>query len=307
MASSTASNGEVRGAAPSPDTVALANKQVRSPWQLAWRRLRRNRAAIVGGLTILAFIALALLAPFIRPYDPTAQDLANALRPLGWPHVLGTDELGRDILSRILLGSRISLVISASSVGIAFCIGIILGLISGFYGHLLDNILMRCLDVLLAIPGVLLAITIIAALGVGLESLIIAIAISSVPTFARLARGSVLVVRSQEFVTAAIASGATDRRVMLRHILPNIVAPLIVQTSLRLATAILTASGLSFLGLGPQPPSPEWGAMLSTGRQYLTSAPHVAIVPGVAIMLVVFGFNLLGDGLRDALDPRMRS
>jgi len=304
MASSAASGGTIIARAALP---GMAGQQMRSPWQLAWQRLRRNRAAMIGAALSLLFIVVALLAPVIRPYDPTQQNLGNALRSPGWPHVLGTDELGRDLLSRILMGARISLTISVTSVAIAFCIGIVTGLISGFYGGVVDSVLMRCMDVLLAIPGILLAITVIAMLGVGLESLILAIGVSSIPTFARIARGSALALRSQEFVTAAVAIGATDRRLMQRHILPNILAPLIVQTSLRLATAILTASGLSFLGLGPQPPSAEWGAMLSTGRQYLTSAPHVAIAPGVAIILVVFGFNLVGDGLRDALDPRLRS
>lgn len=269
-----------------------------------WLRFRRNRGALVGGVIVLLFIAIAVLAPVLEPQSPTLQNLSQAQQPPSWANPLGTDELGRDILSRILAGAQISLLITGTAVGVSLILGSIIGLITGLYGGVIDTVLMRTMDVLLAFPGILLAMTIIAVTGPGLSSLIFAIGISSVPIFARVARASTMLVTSMEYVTAARATGATDRDLIVRHLTPNIISPLIVQSTVRLATAILAASGLSFLGLGPQPPSSEWGAMLSTGRSYLTSAPHIAVMPGLAIMIVVFGFNLLGDGLRDAFDPR---
>ncbi len=269
-----------------------------------WLRFRRNRGALVGGVIVLLFIAIAVLAPVLEPQSPTLQNLSQAQQPPSWANPLGTDELGRDILSRILAGAQISLLITGTAVGVSLILGSIIGLITGLYGGVIDTVLMRTMDVLLAFPGILLAMTIIAVTGPGLSSLIFAIGISSMPIFARVARASTMLVTSMEYVTAARATGATDRDLIVRHLTPNIISPLIVQSTVRLATAILAASGLSFLGLGPQPPSSEWGAMLSTGRSYLTSAPHIAVMPGLAIMIVVFGFNLLGDGLRDAFDPR---
>ncbi|MDQ3695684.1 MAG: ABC transporter permease [Chloroflexota bacterium] len=277
---------------------------VRLPFQSRWwLRFRRNRGAIVGGFIVGLFIVIAILAPVIRPYDPIAQNLSIAQQPPNAQHLLGTDELGRDILSRILVGAQISLIITAGAVAVGLLVGTAIGLVSGLYGGVVDAIFMRFMDVLLAFPGILLAITIIAVTGPGTGSLVFAIGVSSIPIFARVARGSTMLVNSMEYVSAARATGVSDWGLIRRHITPNIVGPLIVQSSVRLATAILAASGLSFLGLGPQPPSPEWGAMLSTGRSYLTSAPYIAVMPGLAIMLVVFGFNLLGDGLRDAFDP----
>ncbi len=269
-----------------------------------WLRFRRNLGAIVGGVIVLLFILIAVLAPVLEPKSPTLQNLSQAQQPPSWANPLGTDELGRDILSRILAGAQISLLITGTAVGVSLMLGSVIGLMTGLYGGVIDTVLMRTMDILLAFPGILLAMTIIAVTGPGLSSLIFAIGISSVPIFARVARASTMVVASMEYVTAARATGATDRDLIARHLTPNIVSPLIVQSTVRLATAILAASGLSFLGLGPQPPSSEWGAMLSTGRGYLTSAPHIAVMPGLAIMIVVFGFNLLGDGLRDAFDPR---
>jgi peptide/nickel transport system permease protein len=271
-----------------------------------WRRFTRNRGAVVGGAIVAMFLFIAITAPLIAPADPLLQNLSIAQQPPSTEHLLGTDELGRDILSRILMGARISLLITGSSVLIALVAGSLIGVFAALYGGAVDSALMRVMDVLLALPGILLAITIIAVTGPSIGSLVFAIGVSTVPMFARVARGSTLLVLSSEFIAAARSLGVGDWGLVLRHILPNIVSPLTVQSSLRLATAILTASGLSFLGLGPQPPSPEWGAMLSTGRSYLTSAPHIAVMPGLAIMIVVFGFNLLGDGLRDAFDPRQR-
>lgn len=291
----------------SVESVQESWRAIESPRRQILRRLSRNRAAMIGGSLIATFVVCAVLAPVIEPHDPITQNLSVALQGPSTTYLLGTDELGRDILSRLLAGARVSLAITGSAVGLALLGGTAIGITSGYFGGWVDSVLMRTMDVLLAIPGILLAITVIAILGLGLESLIIAIGVSSIPTFARLARSTTLASRHQEYVLAATTLGATNRRIMIQHILPNIVAPLIVQTSLRLGTAVLTASGLSFLGLGPQPPTPEWGAMLATGRSYLTSSPHVAVSPGVAIMLVVFGFNLLGDGLRDALNPRMKT
>ena len=270
------------------------------------RQFRRSRSAVLGLVLTLAFILVAILAPVLSPQDPVAFQLGARLAPPSGAHLLGTDELGRDILSRLLWGSRVTLFITLSSVAISLVVGTFLGIFSGFRGGWVDNLIMRLMDIWLAMPAFLLAIAIIAALGPGTINVIIAVGLSSIPAFARVARGSTLSVKQDDYVLAARALGGQDGRIMIRHILPNVVAPLLVQTSLRLATAILTASGLSFLGLGPQPPEPEWGAMLSTGRNYITSSPQLATIPGLAIMLVTIGFNTLGDGLRDVLDPRLK-
>jgi peptide/nickel transport system permease protein len=220
-------------------------------------------------------------------------------------HLLGTDPLGRDVLSRVIYGARISLQIQIVAVVIAMFVGTILGMVGGYYGGTFDNLIMRLMDILLAFPGIFLAIAIIAVLGPGLANLMLAAGVYSIPQFARIVRGAVLSLKEKEFVEAARAVGEKDFNILLRYLLPNSMAPIIVQTTLRMATVLLTASGLSFLGLGVQPPTPEWGAMLSNARAYLITAPHVATVPGLAIMLVVMGFNLFGDGLRDSLDPRL--
>ena len=270
------------------------------------RQFRRSRAAVLGLVLTLTFLVTAALAPLIAPHDPLAFSLGQQLQPPSAAYPLGTDELGRDILSRLLWGARITLLITMGAVAVALVGGTALGIIAGFRGGWSDTLIMRVMDVLLAMPGFLLAIAIIAALGVGTLNVIIAVGIYSIPAFARVARGSTLSVKQQDYVLAARALGTSDGGIMLRHVLPNVAPPLLVQTTLRLATAILTASGLSFLGLGPQPPTPEWGAMLSTGRNYVTNNPQLATIPGLAILLVTVGFNLLGDGLRDALDPRLK-
>ncbi len=291
-----------------PPSVALARGRrgqrfFASP---VWHQFRRSRAALIG-LTITAtFLLTALLAPLIAPGDPTAFSLGDQLLPPSAAHPLGTDELGRDILSRLLWGARITLLITTGAVLLALVTGSFLGIVAGFRGGWTDTLIMRCIDVLLAMPTFLLAVAIIAALGVGTGNVIVAVGIGSMPMFARIARGSTVSVKQEDYVLGARALGASNSRIMWRHILPNVTSALLVQTTLRLATAILTASGLSFLGLGPQPPTPEWGAMLSTGRNSLTSSPHLATIPGLAILLVTIGFNLLGDGLRDALDPRLK-
>ncbi len=279
-----------------------------SPGEMAelWRRLRRNRAAVAGAAIVLAFVLLAILAPYLVPYSPVQGALGDRLLPPSAAHWLGTDELGRDVFSRILYGARISLQIQIVSVLIALCIGITLGSVGGYLGGIADNLIMRSMDVLLAFPSIFLALAIIAALGTGLFNLMLAAGISSIPAFARIIRASILSLKEREFVEAAKALGGGSGRIMFRHLLPNCLAPVIVQSTLRMATVLLTASGLSFLGLGVQPPTPEWGAMLSNARSYLIVAPHVATIPGLAIMIVVVGFNLFGDGLRDTLDPRLR-
>jgi peptide/nickel transport system permease protein len=290
------------------ETLRERQERVAAGGELAdlWRRLRRNRAAIVGAGIVGMFVVLAILAPALVPFNPTQGDLKDRLQPPSATHWLGTDELGRDILSRILFGARISLEIQIVAVLVALVIGVTLGSVGGYLGGAVDNLIMRAMDVLLAFPSIFLALAIIAALGTGLFNLMLAAGIASVPQFARIVRASILSLKEREFVDAALALGSGSNRIMFRHLLPNCMAPIIVQSTLRMATVLLTASGLSFLGLGVQPPTPEWGAMLSNARNYLIVAPHVATIPGLAIMLVVIGFNLFGDGLRDTLDPRLR-
>ena len=270
-----------------------------------WRAFR-HRGAVVGGLLIGLYVTTAALGGWLAPHSPTRGRLLERLAPPTRAHLFGVDELGRDVLSRVMAGARVSLAVQATAVGIALAAGLSLGVLAGYYGRWADEVISRAIDLLLAFPGIFLAIAIVALLGPGLPSVMIAAGVVSIPQFARLVRGVVLELRRREFVEAALGLGARDRRVVMRHILPNSLPPVIVQTSLRMATVLLTASGLGFLGLGVQPPSPEWGAMLANARDYLFEAPHVTLAPGLAIPLVVIGFNLLGDGLRDLLDPRLR-
>ncbi|KMJ56387.1 diguanylate cyclase [Bacillus sp. LL01] len=272
-----------------------------------YRKLRKNKAAMVGGVLILFFVIVAIIGPFFAPYDPSVQNHVNKLATPSSEHWFGTDHHGRDIFSRIIHGMSITLYIGLFSVIIGTVFGVFLGLISGYYGKRVDAFIMRCMDVLLAFPGILLALAIVSVLGGSLTNVIIAVGIFSIPVFARIVRGSVLSVRKLEYIDAVRALGASDGRIIFKHILPNILSPIIVQATLRMATAILTASGLSFLGMGAQPPTPEWGAMLSAGRNYMYDAPHVALFPGLAIVIVVLAFNIFGDGLRDALDPKMKN
>ena len=278
----------------------------RTGGRLVLRRLRRSPAATLGGTLVALFVAIGLVATVYTPYDPVAQNLVDSLQGPSRQHWFGTDEFGRDLLSRIMTGATTTLTIAALGVAIGLSLGTALGVIAGFLGGWVDVLVMRLVDIQLAIPGIILAIVIISIAGVGVPPLILAVGIFSVPGFARVARAGVLSTKALEFVEAARASGASSPRVVAFHILPNCVAPLIVQASLRTATAILVASSLSFLGLGAQPPSPEWGAMLNASRDYLQSNPHVAFFPGLAVALAVLGFNLFGDGLRDALDTRLR-
>ncbi|HCR17522.1 MAG TPA: peptide ABC transporter permease [Candidatus Latescibacteria bacterium] len=269
-----------------------------------WKRLKKNRLAVLGGGLLGFFLLVAVGAPILAPSDPLAQDLYNRLNPPSLSHPFGTDDFGRDLLSRVIYGSRISLRIGTVAVMIALVVGSLVGLVAGYWGGLLDQLLMRAMDLMLAFPSILLAIGIVAVLGPGLENAMLAVGTVAVPQYARLVRASVLTIREQEYVAAARALGAGDFRILFLAVLPNCLAPLIVQSSLGLATAILDAAGLSFLGLGAQPPVPEWGAMLNGGRELILSAPWVLTFPGLAIFLSVMAFNLLGDGLRDALDPR---
>ncbi|WP_017729649.1 nickel transporter permease [Halalkalibacterium ligniniphilum] len=282
------------------------NPRIQS-WKNFYRKIKKNKAAMVGGFLIVFFIIVALIGPYFTPYQPNVQNVMNKLAGPSAEHWFGTDHHGRDIFSRIIHGMSITLYVGFFSVFIGATLGTLIGIISGYYGKRVDAIIMRCMDVLLAFPGILLALAIVSVLGASLNNVIIAVGIFSLPVFARIVRGSTLAVRKLEYIDAIKALGASDARIIFKHILPNVTSPLIVQATLSIATSILTASALSFLGLGAQPPTPEWGAMLSDGRNYMYDAPHVALFPGLAIVIVVLAFNLFGDGLRDALDPKMKN
>jgi ABC-type dipeptide/oligopeptide/nickel transport system permease subunit len=270
-----------------------------------WRRFWQHRAAIVGGVYLATLAAAAATAPLWLIDEAGLSNLANNLAAPSRAHAFGTDELGRDLFGRIIYGARVSLALGFISVSLAAAAGIPLGLVAGYYQRIVDRVVMRAIDVLLAFPSILLAIFVVTVLGPGLRNAMIAIGIAQVPVYVRLVRGQTLALRQQDFVEACRAVGASDARILARHVLPNTVSPLIVQTSLLFGTAILAAAYLGFLGLGVQPPVAEWGTMLSKARLYLRSAPHVVVLPGVAIFLTVLAFNLVGDGLRDALDPRV--
>lgn len=275
-------------------------------------QLWRNKTAVAGLVIVSTFMLTAILAPRISPHDPVEASLYDQLKPPAWKengswkNILGTDDLGRDILSRIIWGARVSLVVAVVSVGLAFTIGTFLGSVAGYYKGKIDTLLMRLMDIILSFPYILLAIVIVAYLGPSLRNAMIAIGITYVPRFARIVRGSVLEECEKDYVLAAKAIGASDFRVIFIAILPNCLGPLIVQTTLSFASAILDAAALSFLGLGAQPPTPEWGAMIAHSRSLILRASWVMTFPGLAILLAVLGFNLFGDGLRDALDPRLR-
>lgn len=293
-----------------PVTAQKVNPRLESYKQF-WRRLLKNKAAVTGGVLILFIILMAFIGPWIlttfTDFRPNQTDLANKLQGPSAAHWFGTDSYGRDIFTRVIFGTRLTLYVGFFSVFIGGVIGVLFGIISGYYGGRIDTIIMRLMDVLLAFPGILLALAIVAVLGGSLTNVIIAVGIFSVPAFARVVRGSTLSVRKLEYIDAVRALGASDFRIIFKHVLPNILSPIIVQASLRIATAILTGAGLAFLGLGAQPPAPEWGAMLNEGRQYMYEAGHVALFPGLMIVLVVLAFNIFGDGVRDALDPKMKN
>ncbi|NWG01241.1 MAG: ABC transporter permease [Syntrophaceae bacterium] len=270
------------------------------------RGLKKNKTATVGLFLIVLLIVLALIGPTISPYNPLTPEPLNRLKGPSWDHLFGTDSLGRDILSRIIYGSRISIIIGLIAVSISLIPGTILGLLSGFYGKYIDEPVMRFMDIMLAFPAILLAIFITAILGPSLLNTMIAVGIVYIPHYARVVRSSVLSLKEQLFVEAVKSIGGGNLRIIALHIFPNTIPPIIVYATLGMGTAVLQAAALGFLGLGAQPPTPEWGAMLSEGRQYIQNAPHVAAFPGLAIFTLVLGFNLFGDGLRDILDPSLR-
>lgn len=274
-------------------------------WQDVWCRFRQHRVAMGGACLLALMLLLCLAAPFWTPYDPTRQQLSQVLRPMSMQNLLGTDQLGRDILTRLLYGGRLSLLIGVLAVSIGLGVGVPLGAFSGFHGGLTDLLIQRLADMLLSFPGFLLALSLASMLGVGLRNVIIAVGVSSIPSFIRLVRSAVLGIREQVFVEAARAIGQRPLIILYRHVLPNAMAPIIVQATISLGASILVAAGLGFLGLGVQSPTAEWGTMLGEGRQYIFRAPLLTLFPGLAIFLAVLAFNLLGDGLRDALDPRL--
>lgn len=270
------------------------------------RRYARNRLALVGLWIVLLIVVSALFAPWLAPASPIKPDFGNLLKPPTLAHLMGTDDLGRDVFSRVIFGARTSMLAGVISVGIAVTVGLPVGLLSGYYSGRLDDVLMRLTDALLSFPFLVLALALAAVLGAGLDKAMIAIGIVFTPGFIRLARGQVLGEREQNYVEAARAMGADDGRIIWSHILPNVLSPVVVQTSLSTAVAITAEAALSFLGLGTQPPTPSWGSMLNIAQAYLSTAPWMAIWPGLAIFVTVLALNLLGDGLREALDPRLR-
>jgi peptide/nickel transport system permease protein len=290
---------------PIPTRKTIPRREI--PPLVTKRRLRRNKGALISLAFLVILAAAAILAPALAPYDPLAVAVEEQLLPPSSEHWAGTDLFGRDIFSRLLFGARVSLLVGVVAVVIAAVPGLILGLIAGYHGRWIDGLIMRVMDMMLAFPGILLALSIVALLGSGLPNAMIAVGIASIPNYTRLVRGSVLVTKRKQFVRAARAVGCRSWRIVFRHILPDIFAPVLVLATLDLAWAILNASSLSFLGLGAQPPAPEWGSMLNEGRGYLRQAPWITAAPGLAIMLTALSVNLLGDGLRDALDPRMRT
>jgi peptide/nickel transport system permease protein len=286
-----------------PDARAVPEA---GPWRRAWRRLRRRRAAMLGLVVVLAFVVLAVCAPWVSPYDPVATSWSAVRKAPSAAHWFGTDEIGRDVLSRVVWGTRASLLAGVVSVSISLLLGVPIGLAAGFIGGALDALISRITDAFLACPFLILAIALAAFLGPSLTNAMIAIGVSATPIFVRLTRAQVLNVKVEDYIEAARAVGNPPLRVALRHIMPNIAAPLIVQATLAIAAAVIAEASLSFLGLGQQPPAPSWGSMLNTAKNYVDNAAWMAIWPGLSIFLLVLSFNLLGDGLRDALDPRQR-
>jgi peptide/nickel transport system permease protein len=286
--------------------VAIIELPHESPGARAWRRLLRRKSAVFGLVVIVLFVLMALLAPLIAPYDPTQQSWTAVRKPPSWQHWFGTDESGRDLFSRVIFGARASLLAGVVSVSIALGLGVPIGLIAGYVGRWTDAVIGRITDAMLACPFLILAIALAAFLGPSLQNAMIAIGVTATPIFVRLTRGQVMSVKVEDYVEAARAVGNPPVRIAVKHILPNIMPALIVQATILIATAIIAEASLSFLGLGQQPPAPSWGSMLNTAQRFLTNAPWMAVWPGLAIFLCVLSFNILGDGLRDALDPRER-
>ena len=271
-----------------------------------WYSFKKRKVAVLGMIIVLIYVFVAIFATYLAPYDPIKQDLTNMLQPPGGEHLLGTDEVGRDLLSRLIYGARISMQIGLRTIVIGFCFGTPLGLIAGYYGGKIDMIIMRAMDVLLSFPQMLLAMLFTSVLGTNLDNAILAVGLCNIPRFARTARSETLTVRANEYIEAARALGAKNGRIVYSHVLINILSPLIILATLNFGNAIITCAGLGFMGIGAQPPTPEWGAMLSNGRQYLLIAPHVTTITGLVIMFLVLGLNLMGDGLRDVLDPKQK-
>jgi ABC-type dipeptide/oligopeptide/nickel transport system permease subunit len=287
-------------------TEAVVLTQKRPSVVEFWLRLKRNKLAVVSLFVLIALTIMAIAAPAIAPYDPYATDMTAVIEKPSSGHLLGADDLGRDMLSRIIYGSRISLRVGFLAVAISMAAGTCIGSIAGYFGGTIDNIVMRFMDMLMAFPPILLAIVFMSALGRGIENAILAISIVGVPGFSRIVRGSVLAAKENDYVEAARASGCNDLQIIFVHLLPNILAPIIVNATMSISSAILQTAALGFLGLGVKPPTAEWGSMLATGRGYIFNAPHLITYPGIAISITVLAFNLLGDGLRDALDPRLK-
>jgi peptide/nickel transport system permease protein len=271
-----------------------------------WRRFRRNKGAVFGLGVFVAIVVMALCADFIAPYNPLEQNYARLMEGPSVDHWLGTDSFGRDMLSRIIYGARIALVVGILAVLLAMVVGVTLGLISGYYGGIIDSVIMRVMDGVFAFPILILAIALMAVMGFGVRNVIIAVTVVSIAPFARVTRGDVLAVREEPYIEAARLAGIRNSAVIFRHVLPNVLAPIIVQGALRVSAAIITEAGLSFLGLGPPPPTPVWGSMIAEGRNFIVMAPHISTFPGIALMITVVGLNLLGDGLRDSLDPKLK-
>ncbi len=291
------------GAAPPPAAVEPATGVGLGRW---WRRFARNKGAVFGLAVSLAVVAMAVFADALAPYDPLAQGVGAPLQTPSLSHWAGTDSFGRDMLSRIIYGARIALVVGVLAVLLALVVGVTLGLVAGYHGGVVDAAIMRVMDGLFAFPIIILAIAMMAIIGFGVKNVIIAVAVGFIAPFARVTRGDVLAVKEEPYIEAARLAGVGSLAIIFRHVLPNVLAPVIVQGALRVSGAIITEAGLSFLGLGPPPPTPVWGRMIAEGQNFIVMAPHVSTIPGIALMLMIVGLNLLGDGLRDTLDPRMR-
>ncbi len=296
----------VTDTAPASSDAAVPERRRQSEFLKLWRRFSRNKGAVFGLFVLLAIVTASIFADSLAPYDPIAQDFMVLMEPPSTRHWLGTDSLGRDILSRIIYGSRIAMIVGILAVLSAMVVGVTLGLIAGYYGGLIDSIIMRIMDGLFAFPILILAIALMAIMGLGLVNIIVAVAVGLIAPFARVTRGDVLAIRAEAYVEAAELLGVSHTAVIFRHILPNVLAPIIVQGALRVSGAIITEAGLSFLGLGIPPPTAVWGSMISEGRQFIVMAPWISTFPGIALMIAVVGLNLLGDGLRDTFDPRLK-
>jgi ABC-type dipeptide/oligopeptide/nickel transport system permease subunit len=291
---------------PAVGAVEAAAPAGRAGLRRWWRRFARNRGAVFGLVVLVAIVAMSVFAPVLAPYDPVAQGVGRPLEPPSAAHWAGTDSFGRDMLSRIIYGARIALIVGVVSVLLAMAIGVTLGLAAGYYGGWLDIVVMRVMDALFAFPIIILAIAMMAIMGFGVTNVIIAVGVGFIAPFARVTRADVLAVKEEPYIEAARLAGVPGPAIIARHVLPNVMAPIIVQAALRVSAAIITEAGLSFLGLGPPPPTPVWGSMIAEGRNFIVMAPHVSTFPGIALLLAIVGLNLLGDGLRDTLDPRLR-